>query len=95
MRLGKIKVSNAFELPAADGSAEQVIKTTGSGTCSWGVGSGTTKNVVQANSFSVGEILRHNGTSYVKAQANSAEHSEASGIGSAASGRCVTLMTGG
>ena len=62
------------------------------------ISAGTTKrNVAQAShGLAVGDVVRHNGTIYVKAQANSVDNAEAIGTVSAvADANNFTLTTGG
>ena len=56
-----------------------------------GGGSGASKEITQANSFKVGNVVYYNGSSYVVAQANTALASEAIGMVSKASSTKFTL----
>ena len=56
-----------------------------------GGGSGASKEITQANSFAVGDVVYYNGTAYAKAQANAANTAEAIGIVSKASASKFTL----
>jgi len=56
-----------------------------------GGGSGASKEITQANSFAVGDVVYYNGTAYAKAQANTAATAEAIGIVSKASASKFTL----
>lgn len=55
-----------------------------------------TIDITQAShGFAVGDVVRHNGTIYVKAQADSAANAEVVGIVSAVDGNDFTLIVGG
>jgi hypothetical protein len=56
-----------------------------------GGGSSASKEITQANSFAIGDVVYYNGTAYVKAQANAANTAEAIGIVSKASASKFTL----
>jgi hypothetical protein len=56
-----------------------------------GGGSGASKEITQANSFAVGDVVYYNGTSYVKAQADTAAKAEAIGMVSKASATKFTV----
>lgn len=76
-------------LPVNDGDANQVLSTDGSGVLSWataggGSGAALEKSINQTtHGLSVGNVVRFNGTNYVKAQADSESNAEAVGVVSA------------
>lgn len=56
-----------------------------------GGGSGASKEITQANSFAVGDVVYYTGSTYAKAQANAANTAEAIGVVSKASASKFTL----
>ena len=71
--------ASGLSYPTSDGTANQVLATDGSGTLSFvdGGGSASGENVSwsvtqSSHGFSAGDVIYNNGTSYAKAQANSA-----------------------
>lgn len=83
---GAVKFANAYTFPTADGTANQVLQTNGSGTltfatASGGGGSGASSDFQQsAHGFAVGDIVRLSNSAYVKAKADSAANAEVAGI---------------
>lgn len=59
------------------------------------LGSAVSVIVTQANSFAVGDVLYHNGTSYAKAQADTVGHAEVVGIVAAADSSSFMMVTSG
>lgn len=69
---------------------ENVYQFVGGGS-SGGGGSGASKEITQANSFVVGDVVYYNGSSYAKAQANVSSTAEAIGVVSKASATKFTV----
>jgi hypothetical protein len=101
MKFGKIALPG-YQLPVADGTSGYNIQTNGAGVCDWAEGGGgaggtMTRDVTQSShGLVVGDVVRFDGTDYLKAKADTAAHAEVAGIVSAYIGvNDFTLLLGG
>ena len=74
--------------------ANSAFRASGGGSGGSGTASGDSLKltITQANSFTVGNVIRYNGTAYVTAQGNSASNAEVIGIVESANGSSFTFV---